>query len=320
MPMAKYRAALPQTADGLFMSDGGLETTLIFHEQVVLREFAAFELLESEDGRARLEAYFRSYAQIARTYGLGMVLDTVTWRANADWGSKLGHDARALDSFNRRAVGMLVDLRQEVELPGAPLVIAGAIGPRGDGYSAARRMTPDAAARYHSAQIATFAETEADMVAALTLNYADEAIGVVRAARTHEMPVAISFTVETDGRLPSGEPLGDAIDRTDRESGSHASYFMINCAHPDHFHQVLEGRWVERVRGVRANASRRSHKELDESTDLDAGNPAELGAAYVRLRERLPRLSVIGGCCGTDGRHVSAICAALGAGARGRRP
>ena len=170
--------------------------------------------------------------------------------------------------FNRAAVGMLVDLRPEVD---APLVIAGAIGPRGDGYSAARRMTPDAAARYHSAQIATFADTEADMVAALTLNYADEAIGVVRAARTHEMPVAMSFTVETDGRLPSGESLGDAIDRTDRQTDSYASYFMINCAHPDHFHQVLEGRWVERVRGVRANASRRSHKELDESTDLEAG-------------------------------------------------
>ena len=292
------------------MTDGGLETTLIFHEQVVLRDFAVFELLDSEDGRARLDRYFRTYAQIARSYGLGMVLNTVTWRANADWGSKLGHDARALDSFNRRAVGMLVNLRQEAE-QGGPLVIAGAIGPRGDGYSAARRMTPDAAARYHSTQIATFADTEADMVAGLTLNYADEAIGLVRAARTHEMPIAISFTVETDGRLPSGESLGDAIERTDRESDGYASYFMINCAHPDHFHQVLEGRWVERVRGVRANASRRSHKELDGSTDLDAGNPAELGAAYVQLRERLPRLSVIGGCCGTDDRHVSAICAAL---------
>jgi S-methylmethionine-dependent homocysteine/selenocysteine methylase len=309
--MAKYRAALPQAGDGLFMTDGGLETTLIFHEQVVLRDFAAFELLDSEDGRRRLGAYFRSYAQIARTYGLGMVFNTVTWRANADWGSKLGHDARALDSLNRRAVGLLADLRHEVELPGTPLVIAGAIGPRGDGYSAARRMTPDAAARYHSAQIATFAETEADMVAALTLNYADEAIGVVRAARTHEMPIAISFTVETDGRLPSGESLGDAVERTDRESDGYASYFMINCAHPDHFHRVLEGRWVERVRGVRANASRRSHRELDESTDRDAGNPAELGAAYVRLRERLPRLTVVGGCCGTDDRHVAAICAAL---------
>jgi S-methylmethionine-dependent homocysteine/selenocysteine methylase len=320
MTPAKYRAALPQTGDGLFMSDGGLETTLIFHEQVVLRDFAAFELLDSEDGRARLDAYFRTYAEIARTYGLGMVLDTVTWRANADWGSKLGHDAQGLDRFNRAAVDMLLDLRQEVEQEGRPLVISGAIGPRGDGYSAERRMIPDDAARYHAAQIATFAEAGADMVAALTLNYTDEAIGLVRAARTCEMPIAISFTVETDGRLPSGESLGDAIDRTDRESDGYASYFMINCAHPDHFHQVLEGSWVERVRGVRANASRRSHKELDESADLDAGNPAELGAAYVQLRERLPRLSVVGGCCGTDHRHVSAICAALGASRQAGRP
>ena len=311
MTKAKYRAALPQTGAGLFMTDGGLETTLIFHEQVALRDFAAFELLDSEEGRAHLDAYFRTYAQIARTHGLGMVLDTVTWRANADWGTKLGHDARALDSFNRRAVAMLVDLRPEVEQESGPLVISGAIGPRGDGYSAARRMTPEDAARYHSAQIATLADTEADMIAALTLNYTDEAIGLVRAARAHEMPVAISFTVETDGRLPSGESLGDAIERTDRESDGYASYFMINCAHPDHFHRVLEGPWVERVRGLRANASRRSHQELDESPDLDAGNPAELGAAYLQLRERLPRLSVVGGCCGTDDRHVSAICAAL---------
>ena len=301
------------------MTDGGLETTLIFHEQVVLRDFAAFELLDSAEGRARLDAYFRTYAQIARTYRLGMVLDTVTWRANADWGAKLGHDARALDGFNRRAVAMLVDLRQEMEQESLPLVISGAIGPRGDGYQAARRMTPDEAARYHSAQIATFADTEADMIAALTLNYTDEAIGLVRAARACGMPIAISFTVETDGRLPSGESLGDAIDRTDRESDGYASYFMINCAHPDHFHQVLEGTWVERVRGIRANASRRSHAELDESVDLDAGNPAELGAAYRQLRERLPRLSVVGGCCGTDDRHVSAICGALsGSGADGR--
>lgn len=173
---------------------------------------------------------------------------------------------------------------------------------------------PEAQA-YHSTQIETFADTDADLISAFTINYADEAIGIVRAAREAGMPAVISFTVETDGRLPSGEALGEAIKRTDGETDGHASYDMINCAHPTHFRAVLENgsEWRHRLRGLRANASRMSHAELDASSELDRGNPEELGREYRVLRDLLPGLTVLGGCCGTDHQHIDAIVRACAA-------
>jgi S-methylmethionine-dependent homocysteine/selenocysteine methylase len=121
-----------------------------------------------------------------------------------------------------------------------------------------------------------------------------------------------SFTVDTDGRLPTGQTLGDAVAEVDAATGGAPAYYMINCAHPTHFDGALaaRARWVDRMRGLRANASTRSHAELNESTELDVGNPAELGAQYAALRRRLPRLNVMGGCCGTDDRHMAAIAEA----------
>jgi S-methylmethionine-dependent homocysteine/selenocysteine methylase len=311
--MSKYRHRLPQLDAHLFLTDGGLETTLIFHDGIDLPYFAAFDLLKSDDGRATLRRYFDRYAAIAKARGTGLVLETPTWRANPDWAAKLGYDASALVEVNRRAVDLLLDVRRDHESATTPIVISGNLGPRGDGYVAGKRMSADEAAAYHEAQVATFAQTDADMVAAFTMNYVEEAIGVVRAAQAHAMPVAIAFTVETDGRLPSGMPLAEAIDATDRATGGGPAYHMINCAHPTHFERVIrdDARLRERVRGLRANASKRSHAELDESTDLDAGDPVELGAQYRALRTHLPNLTIVGGCCGTDHRHVDAMGAAL---------
>ncbi|MET0441686.1 MAG: homocysteine S-methyltransferase family protein [Casimicrobiaceae bacterium] len=310
--MSKYRHGLPQLGPAVFLTDGGLETTLLFHDGVDLPYFAAFDLLKSDDGRATLRRYFERYSGIAKARGMGLVLETPTWRANPDWGAKLGYDASALAAVNRQAVDLLLDVRRDHESAATPIVISGNLGPRGDGYVAGKRMSADEAADYHDPQVATFAQTDADMVAAFTMNYVEEAVGAVRAAQSHAMPVAISFTVETDGRLPSGMPLAEAIDATDRATGGPA-YYMINCAHPTHFERVVrdDARLRERVRGLRANASRRSHAELDESADLDEGNPVELAAQYRALRAHLPNLTIVGGCCGTDHRHVDAIGAAL---------
>ncbi|RRQ21960.1 homocysteine S-methyltransferase family protein [Thiohalobacter thiocyanaticus] len=312
--MSQYRHHLPQLDDRLFLTDGGLETTLVFHQGRDLPCFAAFTLLEDAAGTAILQDYYIRYLDIARQRGLGFVLETPTWRANPDWAARLGYDTAALAAANRRAVALLAQLRRDYETPATPLVISGNLGPRHDGYRADIRMSAAEARDYHRAQIGTFAATEADMVSVLTLNYTDEAIGIIRAARDCGMPVAVSFTVETDGRLPSGEPLNEAIQRTDAATESYAAYFMLNCAHPDHFaHALQDGEgWQQRLRGLRANASRRSHAELDECTELDAGDPLELGDQYRSLRLRLPALSVLGGCCGTDHRHVEAICAACG--------
>lgn len=310
--MARYRDRLPQMRNRFFLTDGGLETTLIFREGIDLPDFAAFTLLGDERGEERLRDYYRRYGEVAGRYAAGLVLESATWRASADWGARLGYDARALAEVNRRSIALLEEIRAEVESAETPVVISGCIGPRGDGYTPGNRMGAREAESYHAAQIETLAGTSADLVSAFTLTYAEEAVGIARAARVARIPVVLSFTLETDGRLPAGEPLGQAIDEVDDATSGYPSYYMINCAHPSHFADVLAGggSWVGRVRGVRANASRRSHAELNEATELDAGDPVELGAAYADLRRILPWLAVLGGCCGTDEGHAEQIAAA----------
>lgn len=311
--MSKYRTLLPQIKDQLFVTDGGLETTLVFHEGVELPAFAAFDLLKDDAGLALLRNYFQRYAELARAHRRGLILESPTWRANPDWGAKLGYGAVALADVNRKAIGLMLEIRDAYESAETRIVISGNIGPRGDGYQTDSRMGVNDAQNYHAQQIETFTQTDADMLGAFTMNYVEEAIGIAAAAKAYAMPVAISFTLETDGRLPSGETLAAAIARTDEETGAYPVYYMINCAHPTHFEHVLHdgGAWTKRIRGLRANASRRSHAELDESTELDDGNPEELGRQYRALMSLLPQLAVVGGCCGTDHRHVEAICTAM---------
>ncbi len=306
------RGQLPQLSGRTFITDGGMETVLIFHAGLELPHFASFVLLDNEQGVEALRGYYLPYIEIAREQGVGVILDTPTWRANPDWGARLGYSPEALAEVNRRGVALLEELRASGGEEPA-LVISGCLGPRGDGYRAEHLMSAAEAEQYHAPQIATFADTAADMVTALTLTYANEAVGVVRAAEAAAISAVISFTVETDGRLPSGQPLPEAIEQVDAETAGAAAYFMINCAHPTHFADVLEdvGPWVDRVRGLRANASAKSHTELDEAEELDEGDPLELAQHYRDLAPRLPNLTVVGGCCGTDHRHVGAICAAV---------
>jgi homocysteine S-methyltransferase len=308
----RYRHRLPQLDGGLFLTDGGIETTLIFHEGLDLPEFAAFPLLADEEGTEALRRYYEPYAELARARGTGFVLETPTWRASPRWGELLGHSREELDALNRRSVALVEDIRGRYEPAAAPIVISGCVGPQADAYRPDVTLSAAAAQEYHSTQIGTFGHTAADMVTALTLTYAEEAVGITRAAAAEGLPVAISFTVETDGRLPSGQELPDAIRQVDKETGAAPAYYMVNCAHPTHFRSVLgTGEpWEERIRGLRANASRLSHAELDAAEELDAGDPAELGARFAELAGRLPWANVLGGCCGTDHRHVTAICEA----------
>lgn len=308
MTYAKYRKALPQLGETRLLTDGGIETTLIFHDGLELPLFAAFTLFHTETGRNALRRYYENYIRVAREQRVGLVLDSATWRASQDWGDRLGFDRAAMAKVNRDAVAMLFDLRAAFE-ESEPFVISGNIGPRGDGYAATEIMTAAQSEAYHSAQIEVFAEAGVDMVSAITMTHAGEAAGIARACARSGMPLALSFTLETDGRLPSGQSLGEAIRDVDWESGGGPSYYMINCAHPDHFRAVLETDedWTDRIRGLRANASRLSHAELDEAETLDTGNPQELGRDYARLLKLLPNLRVFGGCCGTDHRHIAEI-------------
>ena len=297
---------LPQLGGDLFITDGGLETVLIFHEGLDLPAFAAFDLLKDEAGTGVLRRYYDPYVELAAERGLGFVLESPTWRANPRWAAEIGYSEDELEAFNRRAIALMQEVRDAAPDP-ARIVISGCVGPHDDGYDPAEILTADQARGYHSTQIGTFADTAADLVTAITMTYAGEAIGIARAAAEAGIPAVISFTVETDGRLPSGQPLGEAIYQVDVATDLGPAYYMINCAHPTHFDAVLEGDWVGRIRGLRANASTCSHAELDEAQELDDGDPADLGARYAALRDQLPNLNVVGGCCGTDHRHVAEI-------------
>ncbi len=313
------RTNLPQLSAPSFIADGGLETTLVFHDGIDLPDFAAFPLVDTDEGRRTLESYYRAYLSIAGKRGVGIVLDTPTWRANPDWGMRQGYDRERLADVNRRSVELVRGCA--AEWPDVTTVLNGAVGPRGDGYVVGATMTADEAASYHSLQARAFAKAGADMVTAVTMTYVAEAIGVARAATAAGLPVAIGFTVETDGRLPSGDSLAEAIDAVDAATDGAPAYFMINCAHPSHFDHVLKPAndpsldqdtdWLTRIKAVRANASRMSHEELDEAEELDRGDTVELANDYRSLRAILPDLRVVGGCCGTDHEHIDAIAAEL---------
>jgi len=304
-------STLPQLEADVFLADGGIETTLVFDDGIDLPEFAAFPLLDDPDGRSALVRYFDRYAELAVRAGVGIVLETPTWRASADWGARLGFSVEDLERLNRDAVALVRDAERRFATPTTPIVVSGCIGPRGDGYEAGELMSAAEARSFHGLQARAFADAGVDLITAITMTNVPEAQGVIEAARTVGLPVVIALTVETDGTLPTGEGLGEAIEALDAATGAYASYYMVNCAHPDHFASVLDPApgWTKRIGGIRANASRMSHEELDNAEELDRGDPAELGLLYRELRAVHPQIRVLGGCCGTDHTHIEAICA-----------
>ena len=296
----------PDAAAGArYVTDGGLETDLIFHHGVDLPDFAAFVLLDDERGRSLLREYYRGFGEVARAHGASLRLESATWRASEDWGRRLSYDATALHRVNTDAVRLLHHVAAEFrDLPEVRLV--GVVGPRGDGYQEGSwdaRTGADDALAYHRAQVQSLSDVGVHVIAAYTLTDAAEAVGIVRAAREAGMPVEISFTVETDGRLASGRTLAETIDRVDGEAAPDG--YLLNCAHPDHLERAVDPASAGRIIGIRPNASRLSHAELDGVETLDDGDPADLAVRTAALLERLPAVRVIGGCCGTDVRHVA---------------
>jgi len=292
------------------MTDGGLETDLIFNKGINLPEFAAFDLLKNEEGKEVLRKYYLDYLNVSKQKCSGFILEAPTYRANPDWALKIGYSLESLDAITRTAVQEMEKIRNIYENENFKIAISVCLGPRGDGYSPEKKMSIKMAEEYHSFQIKIVADTNADLISALTMNYNEEAIGIVNAAKKNNIPVVISYTVETDGKLPSGESLEEAITSLDNKTDNYVSYFMINCAHPDHFANVLDpdSNWTNRIKGIRANASCKSHSELDESETLDVGDKEKLAKGYQHLKTLLPNFSIIGGCCGTDHTHMEEIC------------
>lgn len=295
--------------DGYYLTDGGLETTLIFHHNIELTHFAAFELLRHIEGRNALVRYYSPYMNLAKKYKMNFILETPTWRANHDWGYKLGYSDEDLYQINRDAVAFIRNLKLTMPTNGGHIALSGNISLRGDGYVAQKLKTSAEAKAYHLPQILAFVEENVNLVTAMTINYSDEAIGIVKAARELGVPVVISFTVEIDGLLPSAETLKSAIEKTDHMTDGYALHFMINCAHPEHLKKVLEdtGNWKNRIRGIRANASTKSHAEYDEAETLDTGDKDLHSKGYKELMQVLPGMKVFGGCCGTDHTHLEEI-------------
>ncbi len=302
-----------QMLDRLYLTDAGLETDMVFNRGIDLPHFSSVTLLTNPTGQAAHDDYFVGFLELAKAKGTGCLLESATWRASSDWAEALGLSPDELDTLNTLAVKRVSMLAKPFADDGLNVLISGCVGPRGDGYDPGNLMSAEEAEAYHSRQIAALKRGNPDLVSAITMTNIPEAIGIARAARAAGLPVVISFTVETDGRLPTGETLEAAVTSVDQETGSTPLHYMVNCAHPDHFRHVLTsgGDWVQRVRGIRANASRCSHAELDAMTSLDRGDPAELGATYASMRRELPQLRVLGGCCGTDLEHVAAIAGAV---------
>ena len=310
--MSKYRNELPQLSGDLFLTDAGLETDLIFNHGIEIREFAAHTLLPNPHGREAVANYLRGFLSLANEYDAGFVLDSQTWKAHLHWAEDLVATEQELHETNKDAIAFIAELRDEFAGNSKPIVLNGVIGPRGDAYAPETRLAAKEAEEYHTKQIGWLAETEVDMVTALTFTQSDEAIGVVRAAHSAGLPVVISFTVETDGSLPTGQPLNEAIGAVDDATDGATAYFMVNCAHPDHFFDVLDdSAWARRIRGLRCNASRLSHEELNECEVLDDGDPVELANQYKAITTTMPWLNVFGGCCGSDLRHVARIAKAI---------
>ena len=248
--MAKYRNHLPQLSSTFFINNGGLGTTLIFHEGVELPYFAIFYVLKDEVGCIWMRNHLRRFVNIARKYNVGIILESATWRASIDWIRKLGYSDQDVINVNYKAIQLLDDIRNEYGDENIPIVITGSVGPRGDGYNPTTIMSAEEAQLYHAAQIGIISQTNADMVTALTLTYPEEAIGIARASKAVGIPVVISFTVESNGKLPTGQTLTEAIEFVDKATQCAPAYYMVDCAHPISFEHVLTSKeaWVRRIR------------------------------------------------------------------------
>lgn len=310
-----------------YLTFGGVETFLIYRLGAKLRHFCAFEALDDEAVWADfVDDLLRPIAESAAVHGLGLITDTLGWRASPDYLSRLGYGPDDVARFARLGVSR-VRRFAERHVREEALVLAADLGPRGDGYGldGAGAVAVNEAERYHRPQLEAIAESEVDLAAAWTMTSVPESIGVARVAEDLGLPLLVSPTLETDGRTVDGASLGDFIAAVDDATGGYPLFYLANCVHPAHIEPVLrragerDASWRRRFRGLRANASRLSHAELDASTELDRGDPSDLAARIARLAEQHD-LAVVGGCCGTDAAHLDAIARRVRAAARREPP
>ena len=307
--MGRFKGDLPQMDGGVYLTDCGIETYIMYKKGFALPNFSLFHLLNDEDAAREIQAYLQRLLAVAERNDVGMILCGPLYRASRDWGELLGYTPERLADVNHRCIEMFEALARDSELARRRIVFSGVVGPRGDAYKLNRTITAQEAEDYHSEQIVTLERAGADMITGLTLNNTDEAIGITRAAEAAGLPAVISFTLNGEGRLQSGCSLKDAIESVDAATGAAPAYYMINCTHPADFAPAFEpGDWTVRLRGVRPNASSLAKGVLCQLGHLEEGDPEELGRQMGEMARRYPHFNVWGGCCGTDDVHLEEIC------------
>jgi len=299
----------PRLENKFYLTEGGSETEILYKWSFELPEFAMFTLLDDPEADNVIRGMFRRYFDVAAEHGTAMLLNGHDYRASPDWGAKLGYSSEDLRNVQHRVIRFLDDLRAEYADRVSDVYIAACIGPRGDAYGTGGDISADESEDYHSVQLHNLDGTAADMAVAATFNNVPEAIGVIRAANSIGIPIGVSLTLTPEGRLRSGPSLREAIETIDEASGGGAVWFGTNCAHPVEFEPALAdaGPWLERLRYIRPNAAKMDKIALCSLGHLEDGDPVELGQQMGEVARRFPRVDILGGCCGTDERHLSQI-------------
>jgi homocysteine S-methyltransferase len=306
--MTDQRPFPPQKAGRLYLTEGGTETELLYKYGFALPQFALFPLLDNPQAVSKMREMFQSYLDVAVRHKMCALMGGLDYRASPDWGALLGYSPQSLADANLRSIEFLRDIAREYASDIPDIVIEGLIGPRGDAYERNASITVDEAEDYHSVQLETLKRANVDLALAITFNNVPESIGVARAAVKIGVPLAISLTLDGTSKLSSGPRLGEAITTIDRETDHAPEFYLVNCSHPVEYESAIEpDGWIDRVRGVRPNASRMEKMALCQIGHLEDGDPVELGKLCGDLARRYPHMDIWGGCCGTWDRHLDEI-------------
>jgi S-methylmethionine-dependent homocysteine/selenocysteine methylase len=276
-----------------FLAGATLESVLVKDYNIDLTHNAAFELLYTHEGRMLMKQYHELYLQLAERYQLTYILETPTWRANRDWIYRLGYDYKDAAAVNQLAVQFI----RETQLgKNCDVIISGSVGPRHDDFDSTYAMTSDESELYHSEQIRAFALQDVDIITARAFNDSNEAIGVVKACSALGIPVVISFKINHDGNLASGESLGKAISRVDQETRLYPTYYTLYCDNLETVERLIRrerlihrsGYWNARLHGIQITAK-------TSASDL------------TTVKEHFPNLKIVGGC-GFDFSTLDELC------------
>ncbi|WP_286238828.1 homocysteine S-methyltransferase family protein [Neptuniibacter halophilus] len=292
----------------LYLTEGGTETEIMYKYGFELPHFAMFPLLDNPAAVTKMRDMFRYYLDVVAKHKLCALIGGLDYRASPDWGKLLGYSDAGLAEANLQSIDFLRDVAAEYAHDIEQTLIQGLIGPRGDAYQQGHTITAEAAEDYHAIQLTTLKKAGVDLALAITFNNVEESIGVARAAKTIGVPLAISLTLNRNSTLGDGTPLADAIEQIDQATDHSVEFYSINCSHPIEYEPAIDGGpWLQRVRGVRPNASKMEKVALCKIGHLESGDPVELGEQCGELAKRYPHMDIWGGCCGTWDQHLDQI-------------